>query len=58
MNERQWELYRLSVVEEMPDCPHKKAIIDGIRHKLMELDKQETIQTHAGSHQRSGFMSR
>ena len=44
MNERQWELYRLNVVEQMPDSPYKKATIDAIKHKLMMLDQQETAR--------------
>ena len=41
MNERQWELYRLSVVEEWPGSPYKAAVIGAIKHKLMILDLQE-----------------
>jgi hypothetical protein len=44
MNERQWELYRLSVVEQMPDSPYKQAVIDAINHKLMMLDRQEAAR--------------
>lgn len=39
MNERQFELYRLSVAEQMPDSPHKSAVINAIKHKLMRLDQ-------------------
>jgi hypothetical protein len=39
MTERDWELYRLSVAESMPDSPYKKAVIDGIRHKLEVLEE-------------------
>ena len=35
MTEHQWELYQLSVVEQMP--AYKKAVIDAIKHKLMML---------------------
>jgi hypothetical protein len=38
MTERDWELYRLSVAESMPDSPYKKAVIEGIRHKLEVLE--------------------
>lgn len=41
MTERQWELYPLSVVVEWPESPHKEAVIDAIRHKLMILALQE-----------------
>ena len=41
MTERQWELYRLSVVDEWPESPHKAAVIGAIRHKLMILARQE-----------------
>jgi hypothetical protein len=41
MTERQWELYRLSVVEEWPESPYKAAVIGAIKHKLMTLARQE-----------------
>ena len=41
MTERQWELYRLSVVEEWPESPHKAAVVAAIKHKLMTLARQE-----------------
>jgi hypothetical protein len=41
MNERQWELYRLSVAEEWPDSPYKTATIIGIRHKLAVIENAE-----------------
>jgi hypothetical protein len=37
MNERQWELYRLSVVETWAESPYKKAVYASIEHKLMIL---------------------
>jgi hypothetical protein len=37
MNERQWELYRLSVVERWSDSPYKRAVSAAIEHKLMVL---------------------
>jgi len=37
MNERQWELYRLSVVEKWPESSLKKAVSAAIEHKLMAL---------------------
>jgi hypothetical protein len=37
MNERQWELYRLSVVETWSDSPYKRAVSAAIEHKLMVL---------------------
>jgi hypothetical protein len=41
MTERQWELYRLSVVDEWPESPYKAAVIGAIKHKLMILALQE-----------------
>jgi hypothetical protein len=41
MTEEQWELYRLNVVQEWPDSPHKAAVIAAIKHKLMILALQE-----------------
>jgi hypothetical protein len=41
MTERQWELYRLSVVETWPDSPYKAATIAGIRHKLAAIADAE-----------------
>ena len=41
MTERQWELYRLSVVEEWQESPHKAAVLEAIKHKLMILALQE-----------------
>ena len=41
MTERQWEFYRLSVVEEWPESPHKAAVIGAIKHKLMILALEE-----------------
>jgi hypothetical protein len=43
MTQQQWELYRLSVVDEWPDSPHKSAVIGAIKHKLMTLARQENI---------------
>ena len=37
MNERQWELYRLSVVERWSESPYKRAVSAAIEHKLMVL---------------------
>jgi hypothetical protein len=42
MTERQWELYRLSVVKEAPETPHTAALISAIEHKLMTLGLEET----------------
>ena len=44
MTERQWELYRLSVVEKMPESDYKTAVLAGIAHKLTMLDRMETLQ--------------
>ena len=40
--ERQWELYRRSVAEGMPDSDYKQAVLAGIAHALMRLDSIET----------------
>jgi hypothetical protein len=37
MNEREWELYRLSVVETWSESPYKNAVSAAIRHKLTIL---------------------
>ena len=37
--ERKWELYRLDVVERMPDSSYKTAVLAGIAHKLRMLDQ-------------------
>ena len=42
MNERQWELYRLSVVEAWVESPYKRAVSAAIEHKLMVLGQQPT----------------
>jgi hypothetical protein len=36
--ERQWEFYRRSVAEGMPDSDYKAAVLAGIAHALMRLD--------------------
>jgi hypothetical protein len=41
MTERQWEFYRLSIVEQWPESPHKATVIGAIKHKLMTLARQE-----------------
>lgn len=46
MNERQWELYRLSVVERWSESPYKKAVSAAIKHKLTVLD-QDTVAREA-----------
>jgi hypothetical protein len=42
MNERQWELYRLSVVETWSESPYKRAVSAAIEHKLMVLAQNGT----------------
>ena len=39
MTERDWEMYRLSVVERLPEGPYKDAVIAGIKQKLNRLDQ-------------------
>jgi len=41
--ERKWELYRLDVVEGMPDSAYKTAVLAGIAHKLKMLDRMEAL---------------
>jgi hypothetical protein len=41
MNERQWELYRQSVVEALPESPLKNATLAAIQHRLDGLDRLE-----------------
>jgi hypothetical protein len=45
--ERQWELYRLSVAEKMPDSEYKTAVLAGIAHALMRLDSIEASRWHS-----------
>ena len=40
MNAYAYECYRLSVVEQMPDSPYKRALVKGIQHKMMCLDQE------------------
>ena len=41
--ERQWELYRRSVVQGMPDSHYRTAVLAGIAHELGKLDSIETF---------------
>jgi len=43
MDERQWEFYRMSVVEGLPDSPLKRALLSAIRHKLRMIDSFEDM---------------
>jgi hypothetical protein len=43
--ERQWDLYRRSVAEGMPDSDYKAAVLAGIEHALMRLDSIEASQS-------------
>lgn len=43
--ERQWELYRRSVAEGMPDTDYKAAVLAGIAHHLMRLDAMEASRS-------------
>ena len=49
MNERQWELYRLSVVERWSESPYKRAVSAAIEHKLMVLELQTGLREEAKS---------
>jgi hypothetical protein len=43
--ERRWELYRRSVVESMPESDYRTAVLEGIAHKLMTLDRIEVFRS-------------
>ena len=47
MNERQWELYRLSVVETWSESPYKRAVSAAIEHKLMILGQHTAAREEA-----------
>jgi hypothetical protein len=47
--ERQWELYRRSVAERMPDSDYKAAVLAGIAHTIMRLDSIETSRRRLGT---------
>jgi hypothetical protein len=52
MNERQWELYRLSVVERWAESPYKRAVSAAIEYKLMVLGRhtaREEARKDAGA---------
>jgi hypothetical protein len=42
VTERQWELYRLNVVEGWQESPYKAAVIGAIKHKLMIMAQEES----------------
>jgi hypothetical protein len=42
VSERQWELYRLNVVEVWQESPYKAAVIGAIKHKLMIIAQEES----------------
>jgi hypothetical protein len=50
MNERQWELYRLSVVERWSDSPYKRAVAAAIERKLMVLELQASLREDSNDH--------
>jgi hypothetical protein len=39
MTERAWDLYRLSIAEQLPESAYKAAVIAGIKHRLHLLDQ-------------------
>ena len=41
VTERQWELYRRSVVEKMPDSDYKGTVLKAIAYKLTRLEDRE-----------------
>jgi hypothetical protein len=46
MTERQWELYRRSVVEKQPDSEYKTSVLSSINRKLEMLDYMESFSPH------------
>jgi hypothetical protein len=46
MTERQWELYRRSVVERQPDSEYKTSVLSSINRKLAILDHMESFSPH------------
>jgi len=46
MNEHQWELYRLSVVETWAESPYKRAVSAAIEHKLIVLGQGKAAGTN------------
>jgi len=50
MNERQWELYRLSVVEKWSESPYKRAVSAAIEHKLRVLSQHAVAGEEAKKH--------
>ena len=48
MTERQWELYRLSVANRMPESDYKTVVFAAITHKLKTLDRIENLQSPTG----------
>jgi hypothetical protein len=56
MTERQWELYRLNVVEKWRESPHKEAVIGAIKHKLMILALQEKASDDLAKHNPRSFI--
>jgi len=62
VTERQWELYRWSVVESLPDSPFKTAVLEAIKHRLLMLDLEEAsrlaidlpARPRAAKHARAG----
>jgi hypothetical protein len=43
--ERRWELYRRSVAASMPESDYRTAVLAGISHKLMMLDRMEASRS-------------
>jgi len=41
MDERNWELYRLSVIDTMTDGPLKQALLNAVHNKLSILTQQD-----------------
>jgi hypothetical protein len=55
--ERQWELYRRSVAEGMPDSDYKAAVLAGIEHALSRLDAIEDSRSRLRTFERGGGMA-
>jgi hypothetical protein len=53
--ERQWELYRRSVIESMAGSDYKTAVLAAIEHKLMMLDRMEDFSLYQRRHSNAHY---
>jgi hypothetical protein len=52
LTDRQWELYRRSIIEKWPESAHKAAVSAAINYKLMILDLEEKGSIEVPDHPR------